>query len=398
MQTEEMIAAFEGTRRNTNACESYFGALKYYGDMFSCASYNANAVTAARRDRIYGTSARKYRDSNCSKRRKLDVSSAMERKRARDEAADEESRLAELQPDLVDVIMRRARGVGKREFRAKAHAAAAAADAASLARRNEKIDAALEKQVKCYVKAQEALDAVPVNTDGDVMGRTQVRSAAIARAVECVDVQHYKNSPYPQVATLMRRVDAAVAAESSATGKRRVYVANIKRYSHGMGITAVEPKSFASEVDANIGKAGSDANLAYLHSQLRAAYTHIKAEKLALVNEPAVPELHRRALPTLGAPTLQRVTIEAEQPRDADELREAADEYRARARTAPARRRAPRPDPPPIDDSLVREPKVRVDVAFEVQSRVSPSSSLVVDVRLSLCASLPSFLPSLMRR
>ena len=51
----------------------------------------------------------------------------------------------------------------------------------------------------------------------------------------------------------MRRVDAAVAAESSATGKRRVYVANIKRYSHGMGITAVEPKSFASEVDANIG-------------------------------------------------------------------------------------------------------------------------------------------------
>ena len=176
MQTEEMIAAFEGTRRNTNACESYFGALKYYGDMFSCASYNANAVTAARRDRIYGTSARKYRDSNCSKRRKLDVSSAMERKRARDEAADEESRLAELQPDLVDVIMRRARGVGKREFRAKAHAGAAAADAASLARRNEKIDAALEKQVKCYVKAQEALDAVPVNTDGDLMGLTQVRS------------------------------------------------------------------------------------------------------------------------------------------------------------------------------------------------------------------------------
>lgn len=355
MQTEEMLGAFEGTNRTTNPCESYFGTLKYYGDLFNCAAYNANACVAAKRDHIFGTSAKKHKKNNRSRARKVTVCSAMQRKRARD-AADEESRLAELKPELIEVIMHDARGPGKRKYREDALAAAAAADAASLARREKKIAAAQEKQTKCYVKAQDALDVTPVNSDADVMGRTHV-------------------------ATLMQRVDAAMAEQPRPSGKRRVLVENIKRYTVGQGHAALEPKSFSSEVDATIGKKDSLENVSFLRSALSGVYMHIKTEKVALVNEPAVPELHRQVrLPTLGVPTFQRVSLEADELRSADELRAAADEFRSRPRAActPRRAAAPaRPDMPAIDDSLITSPQTRVDVAWEIEYRRRGGGALV---------------------
>jgi hypothetical protein len=49
-QTEDMMAAFSGTSRNTNGCESYFGSIKYYENLFHCSVANANGVVALRHD------------------------------------------------------------------------------------------------------------------------------------------------------------------------------------------------------------------------------------------------------------------------------------------------------------------------------------------------------------
>ena len=337
-QTEEMIAAFDGTDRNTNACESYFGALKYYEQLYHCDLHNANAVVACRRDHVYGSVSKKY--IKRQRRRKTDVSSSMEQKRKRD-AVDSESRLAALGPELVDAIMRVARSSGKKRYRDDALAARARADAASIARGKEKIEVALEKQTKCFVKAQDALVVDLVNSDADVMGRTLLT-------------------------TLTKRLDEALAREPKISGKRRLLVDNIKSYTLGRGIAAVEPKSFSSEVDASIGAVGSEMNNAFLRSALIDAYTHIKAEKIELTNEPAVPEMHRRVLPTLGTPTLQRVAFESEQLRGPEALRADAAAYRARPSAPMARkRRAQKPDMPAIDDDLVTRQQ-RVDVAWEM--------------------------------
>lgn len=338
-QTQEMIAAFGGTDRNTNACESYFGALKYYEQLYHCDLHNANAVVACRRDHVYGSVSKKY--IKRQRRRKTDVSSSMEKKRKRD-AVDSESRLAALGPELVDSIMRVSRSSGKKRYRDDALAARARADAASIARGEEKIEATLEKQTKCFVKAQDALVVDLVNSDADVMGRTLLT-------------------------TLTKRLDEALAREPKISGKRRLLVDNIKSYTLGRGIAAVEPKSFSSEVDASIGAVGSEMNNAFLRSALIGAYSHIKAEKIELLNEPAVPEMHRRVLPALGTPTLQRVAFESEQLRGAEALSAAAADYRARpsAPTARPRRRAQKPDLPAIDDELVTRQQ-RVDVAWEL--------------------------------
>ena len=78
-----------------------------------------------------------------------------------------------LGPELVDSIMRVSRSSGKKRHRDDALAARARADAASIARGKEKIEAALEKQPKCFVKAQDALVVDLANSDAGVMGRVK---------------------------------------------------------------------------------------------------------------------------------------------------------------------------------------------------------------------------------
>ena len=58
-QLVDMLEAFEGTDRNPNPCDSYFGSLKYYDQLFHCGVHNANAVVAARRN---GKGAQRVRD------------------------------------------------------------------------------------------------------------------------------------------------------------------------------------------------------------------------------------------------------------------------------------------------------------------------------------------------
>ena len=84
--------------------------------------------------------------------------------------------------------------------------------------------------------------------------------------------------------------------------------------------------------------------------------------------EPVVPEMHRRVLPALGTPTLQRVAFESEQLRGAKALSAAAADYRARLSvpTARPRCRAQKPDLPAIDDDELVTRQQRVDVAWEL--------------------------------
>ena len=74
--------------------------------------------------------------------------------------------------------------------------------------------------------------------------------------------------------------------------------------------------------------------------------------------------MHRRKLPQLGSPTLQRAEIESEQLRKEDDVRAEADEYRKRPREPRARQPARvRATLPVIDEQLVGR---RVDVAWEM--------------------------------
>ena len=59
-QTDDMIKAFTGTARNTNAVESYFGSIKYYEDMFHCGVDSANGLIAAKVDELFDVLAPNY--------------------------------------------------------------------------------------------------------------------------------------------------------------------------------------------------------------------------------------------------------------------------------------------------------------------------------------------------
>ena len=86
-QFVEMLEAFEGTDRNTNACESYFGSLKYYDQLYHAGVHNANAVVAAQRNHVYGSRARKYMVNGTQ--RKVTPGASMQKKRKREEEAEE---------------------------------------------------------------------------------------------------------------------------------------------------------------------------------------------------------------------------------------------------------------------------------------------------------------------
>ena len=105
-----MIAAFTGTSRNTNACESYFGSMKYYEDMFHCGIAGANAVVAAKNDELFDVLAPKFQFNG--KRRVDDdhASRSTQRKRRRQSARS--GRLEELGAQTEGAMMEVARTTG----------------------------------------------------------------------------------------------------------------------------------------------------------------------------------------------------------------------------------------------------------------------------------------------
>ena len=182
------------------------------------------------------------------------------------------------------------------------------------------------------------------------------------------------------LASLQKQVETAVAALPSAAAKTRALKGTLQRLVGGIGFAQLKPKEYASAKPENaqtIGKEGSDVNIAHLTSMSVAAMKQITEEKLELANEPAVPELHRRALPQLGTATLQRVALESEQLHSLDEVRAAAEERRKRPRQrSPKRAVRPRPELPPlpeIDDQLAKR---RIVVVYEMTHNKRDGSSL----------------------
>ena len=279
-----MLEAFEGTDRNTNPCESYFGSLKYYDQLFHCGVHNTNAVIATHRNGIFGSNARKYMIKGTQ--RKEHASSSMEKKRKRDAADESVGELDLLGVDLSMVVMDLSRRKGAQRVRDEARAHKDAADQASLARDEKRKEVMLENQIKCYCKAQDALDVAPLVDDATLGGRASL-------------------------AQLTARVDAALASKAT-PGAHTLLKAQIQRYVLGMGFRELAPKYYSSEVvDSTIGAAGSDVNIAFLRETLINIYAEVKAKRVTLVTEPAVPELHRRVLPTFGGRTMQRARIES---------------------------------------------------------------------------------------
>ena len=339
-QMEEMLEAFANTDRNTNPCESYFGALKFYDDLFHCESYNTNAVVASKRDRIYGgDNSHKY---VCRSSRRGGHRSSTEKKRRRAEEQSD-ARLDAFGDEISSAIMCYGRTEGKRKYKADALADAAAADEASHEKEEEKKKEMLEKQVELFAKAHDSFATTPIVGNESLSGHVSL-------------------------ATLTARVDAALAEKSSAL-RVRLLKTNIERFVYGMGFSDMAPKSYTSEVDATIGKAGSGANIAFLRKTLIDIYEEIKENKLALADEAVVPAMICRKLPTLGTTTQQRARLESEQMRSVDELRSDVDAYRARPRTSRARARASsegveREPLPEVNETLKGR---RVQVMFELE-------------------------------
>ena len=342
-QFVEMPEAFEGTDRNTSACESYFGSLKYYDQLYHAGVHNANAVVAAQRNHVYGSRARKYMVKGT--RRKVTPGASMQKKRKREEEA-EEGRLQELGFEMESVIMDLARGDGAAGIRKRAREDKAAADAAVNARRKEKKKEMLDKLTKCYVKAEDAFAAVPIVDNKALGGRSSL-------------------------ATLTKRADAALEREPTPAAQFALLKTELQRLTLGMGFKELAPKFYTSGVDATIGEAGTAVNIAFLRNTLIEAYRHIKEEKCELPEEAVVPEMHQRArsMPTLGGMTKQRAKLESEQ-RSATELRADADAFRARQRAKKSSPKAgsgssARAALPEINDALARD-KRRVEVVFDL--------------------------------
>ena len=127
-----------------------------------------------------------------------------------------------------------------------------------------------------------------------------------------------------------------------------------------MGLPVGPPKSYASEVDATIGKAGTNANMLFLRTVLLECWGKIKSEKLTLREEAYVPALHKRKRVTLGVATKQRADGESRELRSAEDLRAAA----ARRQTLPSRRRIRESSLPPLTTALIGE---RVEVCYDIE-------------------------------
>ena len=227
------------------------------------------------------------------------------------------------------------------QVKANERADADAADVAAIAKDEALVAKSLEDQIKATAKAMEKIDIEPIVSDSDVMNRRKT------------------------LESLTKQLNSKLAALSSTAAKTRALKGTLQRYVDGMGLSQLKPKEYASGKADNaqtIGKEGSDVNIKFLTGTLVAAFKTIREERLVLRNEPVVPEMHRRKLPQLGSPTLQRAEIESEQLRATDDVRAAALEYRKRPRE-PCARQPKRTALPEITDALIES---RVDVAWEM--------------------------------
>jgi len=355
-QTEDMMAAFSGTSRNTNGCESYFGSIKYYENLFHCSVANANGVVAAQVDQLFDVISPKYIGRTGRRVDDARASKSTRRKRRRQTARAGRCSAAALGADMESAVWEVARTTGGAEYAANAHADEHEADEASCAKSKAEEEKAIEDQIDKTAKAIEKINVTPLVADADVM------------------------NPRKTLASLQKQLETAVAALPSTAAKTRTLKGTLQRWVGGMGFAQLKPKEYASAKPENaqtIGKEGTDVNIAHLTSICIAAMKEIKEEKLELVNEPVVPELHRRALPQLGTATLTRVALESEQLRSLDEVRAAAEERRKRPRPRSSQRAArpcpERPPPPEINDQLLKR---RVVVVYEMTHKKRDGSSL----------------------
>ena len=116
-QTDEMIAAFMGTSRNTNACESFFGSIKYYEQMFHCGVANANGVVAAQVDELFDVIAPKFQPKG--KQRVADERASKSTMRKRRKLSQRSGRLAKLDSKTEEAIMEVSRTTGVAEVHAQ---------------------------------------------------------------------------------------------------------------------------------------------------------------------------------------------------------------------------------------------------------------------------------------
>jgi hypothetical protein len=291
--------------RNTDrACESKFGGFKYECRRTdNIAHGNAAAVALTK----HGGLLRKHGDRFLAKRpkRKPDDEDDSPRKGDRRNRA-RSGHLAELGVAKASV-MRVARKARRRE-REYARADRAKAADVKLQRRQAEIDAALARMVKAYAKS----------------------------------IGSFEVAPLSDVAEL----DAALARDSTKTAKLRTLRGQIDLVCAGYGL-AKRPV-LSSDVNAAIGKAGSDANLAYLRRTLVELWS--KTAGQARPTAPAVPEIFCRAITIMGEATSERDVVRAEVALSEVELKERADALRA---AKPARVPRARASLPAIDGSLV---------------------------------------------
>ena len=121
-------------------------------------------------------------------------------------------------------------------------------------------------QEDAYIKAEKKFAQNPVIPDADVE-RTSV----------------------PR---LTSRLDAYLARLDTDKKRCSRLRETIERYQFGMGLPVGPPKSYASEVDATIGKAGTNANMLFLRTVLLECWGKIKSEKLTLREEAYVNARH----------------------------------------------------------------------------------------------------------
>ena len=96
------------------------------------------------------------------------------KKRKRDAADESVGEFDLLGVDLSMVVMDLSRRKGAQRVRDEARAHKDAADQASLARDEKRKEVMLENQIKCYCKAQDALDVAPLVDDATLGGRASL--------------------------------------------------------------------------------------------------------------------------------------------------------------------------------------------------------------------------------
>jgi cobalamin biosynthesis protein CobT len=183
---------------------------------------------------------------------------------------------------------------GAREKRDKTHARLCD-------RREADLEKSREKNVASYEKALKTFDAGPICADADVFGKAARRD-------------------------LKRRVEAylvPLAPSRREDGLKK----DLERYFCGLGLAQLKPEKFTFTSKTR----PREENIEFLKAALFEVYRMVQVGKLSLRTEAAVPEASRRALPLLGAKSLERIEFETKDLASAEEL-QALVEKRKRAR------------------------------------------------------------------